>query len=151
MEPVSAVASIIAIIGFAGKALKTIGDLKELCHDYTQDATQDFLHDLEVTAGVLTDVQTLAEKAKRASSTLHIEYRAEALSIQVDDCARDLTDWLKIALRMKKVQANKMRDIKLQFFNRILAAMSKSSRASAGEKLRWHRENINTTLSLFAM
>ena len=152
MEPVSAVASVIAIICFAGKALTTISDLKEFCHHFSQDATQDFLHDLQVTANVLTDVQTLAEKTRQASSTLHIEYRAEALVIQVDDCARDLTDWLIIALRMKKVQVDRMGNyVKLQLFNRILAAISRSSRASARERLRWHRENINTTLALFGM
>ena len=151
MEPVSAVVSIVGIIGFARTALRAINDLREFCRDFSQDAVKDFLHDLEVTAKVLTDVQTLSEKAKRASPTLHIEYRAEALSIQVDDCARDLTNWLKIALRMKLVRSKVNLTLRLQFFNSVLAAISKSSRVSAGEKLRWHRENINTTLSLFGM
>ena len=151
MEPVSAVASIAGVISFAGMALKAINDLKDFCGEFSQDATRDFLHDLEVTANLLTDVRILSQKAKRASPTLHIEYRAEALNIQVDDCARDLTEWLGIALRMKKVRDKGSKHIKLQFFNRVLAAFSKSSRASAGEKLRWHQGNINTTLSLFGM
>lgn len=151
MEPVSAVASIVGIISFAGIALKAINDLKELCREFSQDATQDFLHDLEVTANVLTDVQTLSKKARRTSTSLHIEYRAEALNIQVDDCARDLTKWLEIALRMRKERGQRKQTMKLQFFNSILAAISKSSRASAGERLRRHQENINTTLSLFGM
>ena len=151
MEPVSAVASVVGIISFSGTALKAIHDLKELCGEFSQDSTRDFLYDLEITANVLNDVQTLSEKAKRASPTLHIEYRAEALNIQVDDCARDLTKWLKVALRMKKERAGEKQTMKLQFFNSVLTAISKSSRASAGEKLRWHQENINTTLSLFGM
>ena len=149
MDRVSAVASIVGIIGFAGTALKAISDLKNFCHEFSPDTTKDFLHDLEVMANLLTDVQALSEKAKRNSPTLHIDYRAEALSIQVDDCSRDLTKWLKIALRVKKERAGKKQNIKMQFSNSVLTAISKSSRASAREKLRWHQHNINTTLSLF--
>lgn len=149
MDPVSAAASIVGIISFTGTALKAISELKEFCHEFSQDATKDFLHDLEVTANVLTDVQVLSEKAKRASLALHIDYRAEALSIQVDDCSRDLKEWLRIALRVRRERAGKKQNIKMQFFNSVLTAISKWSRASAREKLRWHQENINTTLSLF--
>ena len=149
MDPVSAVASIVGIISFAGKALKAISGLKEFCHEFSQNATRDFLHDLEITAKVLTDVQTLSEEAKRASPTLHIDYRAEALSIQVDDCSRDLTEWLNIAFRIKKERAGKKKTILMQFFNSFLTAISKSSKVSSREKLRRHQENINTTLSIF--
>ena len=115
MDPVSTVASIVAIIGFAGTALKAISDLKDICHDFSPDATRDFLHDLEVTAQVLTDVQTLSEKVKRASPTLHIEYRAEALGIQVDDCSRDVTKWLEIGLRMKERRAGRGSPLRCSF------------------------------------
>ena len=147
MDPVSTIASIMAIISFAGTALKAISDFKDFCHEFSQDATRDFIHDLEVTAKVLTNVQTLSEEVKRASPTLHIEYCAEALGIQVDDCSRDLTKWLEIGLRMKEGRAGKRQSFKVQFSNSILTAISTSSRASAREKSRWHQENTNTTLS----
>ena len=115
MDPVSTVASIVAIIGFAGTALKAISDLKDFCHEFSPDATRDFLHDLEVTAKVLTDVQTLSEKVKRASPTLHIEYRAEALGIQVDDCSRDLTKWLEIGLRIRKGELGRSSPLRCSF------------------------------------
>ena len=151
MEPVSAVASIVGIISFAGIALKAINDLKDFCREFSVDATQEFLHDLQVTANVLTDVRRLSEKAERMGPMLHVKYRAEALNIQVDDCARDLTKWLEIALRIKKERVKGKQIMKLQFFNSVLTAISKSSRASASEKLRRHQENINTTLSLLGM
>ena len=149
MDPVSAAASIVGILGFAGTALNAIRNLKDFCHEFSQDATKDFLHDLEVTAKVLTDVQVLFERAKWANQTVHTEYRAEALSIQVDDCSRDLTKWLGIALRIKKERAGGKPSFKMQFFNSFLTALSKSSRTSARKRLHWHQENINTTLSLF--
>ena len=149
MDPVSAAASIVGILGFAGTALNAIRKLKDFCHEFSQDATKDFLHDLEVTAKVLTDVQMLFERAQWANQTAHTEYRAEALSIQVDDCSRDLTKWLGTALRIKKERGGRKQSIKMHFFNSFLTAISNSSRTSARNRLRWHQENINTTLSLF--
>lgn len=84
----------------------------------------------------------LSEEAERASPTLHIDYRAEALSIQVDDCSRDLTEWLNIAKGIKKERAGKKKTILMQFFNSFLTAISKSSKVSSREKLRRHQENI---------
>ncbi len=149
MDPLSAVASVVGIIGFVGQGIKVIGELKEFCAEFSVDATQDFLHDLEVTAVILTDARTLSEKAKSVGTALQIDYRADALNIQVDDCVRDLHVWMKIAKRLKKQRGGKKLSVKLQFFNSFLTAISKSSRASARDRLLWHQDNIKTTLAIF--
>ncbi|KAL8793872.1 MAG: hypothetical protein Q9195_003491 [Heterodermia aff. obscurata] len=148
MEPLSAVSSIVGILAFTGQALKAIDSFYEFCKGFSEEATRDFLHDLEITAGILNEVKFLCEKVKDADTTLSIDYRADALGIQVDDCSRDLHQWLRIAMQMKKERGGSLRRAKLHFFNSVLTAISKSARTSAREKLRWHQENIRTTLSL---
>ena len=149
MDPVSAVASVLGIIGFVGQGIKAIGQLKEFCTEFSVDATQDFLHDLEVTAMVLTDARTLSEKAKSVGTALQIDYRADALNIQIDDCVRELDVWMKIAKRLKKERSGRKQNVKLQFFNSFLTAISKSSRASARDRMLEHQGNIKTTLAIF--
>ena len=102
MDPGSAVASVVGIIGFVGQGIRAIGELEDFCAEFSVDATQDFLHDLEVTAVVLTDARTLSEKAKSVGTALQIDYRADALNIQIDDCVRELDVSMKIAKRLKK-------------------------------------------------
>ena len=149
MDPVSAVASVVGIIGFVGQGIRAIGELKDFCAEFSADATQDFLHDLEVTAVVLTDARTLSEKAKSVGTALQIDYRADALNIQIDDCVRELDVWMKIAKRLKKKRGGKKLNVKLQFFNSFLTAISKSSRASARDRMLEHQGNIKTTLAIF--
>ena len=152
MDPLSALASIIAIVGFASKGLEVIGNFKEFCGEFSADATKDFLHDIEVTVNILTDVKILSQKMETVAPTVRIDYRATALAIQVDDCVRDLECWLDIALNIKKERGSRTRGQKRQFFNSVLTAISKGGskgRASAKERLRGHQQNIKTTLSLF--
>ena len=149
MDAVSGVASIIAIIGFASKGLEAIDDLKGFCKEFSPDATKEFLHDLQTTGNVLLDVEILSQKAKDVGLTRKIDYRASSLSIQVEDCARDLETWLKTALRIRRERGGRKKNLVPQFFNSFLTAISKSSRLSAREKLRLHQENMKTTLSLF--
>lgn len=98
---------------------------------------------------VLTDARTLSEKAKRVATALQIDYRADALNIQIDDCVRELDVWMKIAKRLKKERGGKKLNVKLQFFNSFLTAISKSSRASARDRMLEHQGNIKTTLAMF--
>ena len=149
MDPVSAVGSVVGIIGFVGQGIKAIGELKKFCAEFSVDATLDFLHDLEVTVVVLTNARTLSEKAKSVGTALQIDYRADALNIQIDDCVRELDVWTKIAKRLKKERGGKKLNVKLQFFNSFLTAISKSSRASARERMLEHQNNIRTTLAIF--
>ena len=149
MDPLSAVASVVGILGFVGQGVKVIGELREFCAEFSVDATQDFLYDLEVTAVVLTDARTLSEKAKGVATALQIDYRADALKIQIDDCVRELDVWMKIAKRLKKERGGKKLNVKLQFFNSFLTAISKSSRASARDRMLEHQGNIKTTLAIF--
>ena len=123
--------------------------MKDFCSEFSEDVTLNFLHDLEVTAGVLTDARTLSEKAKSVSTALQIDYRADALNIQIDDCVRELDVWMKIAKRLKKERGGKKQNVKLQFFNSFLTAISKSSRVSARQRMLEHQGNIRTTLAIF--
>ncbi|MCJ1388782.1 hypothetical protein MMC18_001632 [Xylographa bjoerkii] len=149
MDPLSAVASIMGVIGFASLALTSLNSLVEFCKEFSDSTTTDFLHDLQVTADILTEIQVLCEKAKKLGPALQIDYRVGSLSIQVDDCARDLGGWLHTASRIKKERGQNKFGIKLKFFNSFLVAISKSTRTSTRERLRCHQENMKTALSVF--
>lgn len=144
MEVLGAVASIAGIVTFACKALSAIDHLKAFCAEFSDQAAKELLHDLEVTADVLLHAKALAEEA-RLHSQLKLRYRAGALNVLVDDCAQDLEEWLRIAARMRKVKPGHTQPV----FNRVVTAFSKSSRTKARDKLRWHREKIDTTLFIF--
>ena len=153
MEPVSAAASIVSIIAFSGQALKAIDSFKRFCKEFEHDAIQNFLRDLETAASLLNDTMILAKKSKEIAVDQHLDLRAQSLSIQVEDCAEDLEKWLKTAKRLKserkKGSSEKMDGSKLRFFNSILTALSKSSRDDTAQRLKWHQDNIRTSLEIF--
>lgn len=149
MEVLGATASIVGIITFACKALSAIDDIKAVCAEFSDKAAEQFLHDLEVTADVLVHAKALAEEAQLQGPQLKLKYRAGALNVQIDDCAQDLEEWLRIAVRMRTVKSGQKQAYTQTLFNRMVTAFSKSSRTKARDKLRWHRENIDTTLSIF--
>ena len=130
-------ASIVGIIRFTCKALKTIHNLEDFCKEFSEEATKTFLHQLQVTADLLTDTKVLSQKAKELGAVLRIDYRARSLNILVNDCAQDLETWFSIAKRIKHVRINnKKTNIKLSSFNSFLTAMSKHSKCSALDRLR---------------
>lgn len=97
--------SVIGIAGFAYQALKAIHGLREILENHVQDSKSDFLHDLDRSASILQDVKTLCEQVQRLNYCLEIDYRTASLSIQVEDCTRDLERWLKQAQPMYEVKS----------------------------------------------
>ncbi|KAI9717564.1 MAG: hypothetical protein M1812_004705 [Candelaria pacifica] len=145
MEALAVASGVVSIVAFACKALSAIDELKRVCEEFSQDGTGQLFHDLDVTTSILLHAKELAEQVRLQGTELNLEYRAGALEIQIDDCALDLEAWLQTARRLTRPihRAHK------RPFHRILTAFTKSSRVTALDKLRWHRENIDTTLSIF--
>ena len=115
MDPVSAVASVVGIIGFVGQGIKTIGELKKFCAEFSVDATQDFLCDLQVTAVVLMQCGTWAGTSAGDIRTLCFRQYRETL-----------TGWM-----MPLVKANEILLYRKQFKVRssMLSTSAKLSRA----------------------
>ncbi|KAL9131072.1 MAG: hypothetical protein Q9217_000895 [Psora testacea] len=120
--------------------------LKEVCEEFSEDGTRQLFHDLDVTTSILLHAKELAEQVQLQGTELNLEYRVGALRIQIDDCARDLEAWLLTARSLTRPIHRARKQLS---FHRIFTAFTKSSRVTALDKLRWHRENIDTTLSIF--
>jgi hypothetical protein len=142
--------SIIGIAGFAYQALKAIHGLREILENHAQDSKSGFLHDLDHSASILQDVKTLCEQVQKLDYSLETDFRTASLSIQVEDCTRDLERWLKQAQRMYEV---KSRTILLEKPQRawklFMNNASKGSRMAVREQLQWHMSNIKLSLSVF--
>ena len=150
MEAVAATSAVLQIIAFAGKGLSTIHDLQQTCFEFSPHGRKEFFHDLEVTVSILLQAKELAEHIQLEGISLGLDYRAQALRIQVDDCTQDVEDWLRTARGI--VRPEKKSSIivsKHLFFPRILSAFTRHTRITARSKLRDHVENISTTLSIF--
>lgn len=146
MEPLSATASIMAIIAFSGQGLKVIDLFKQFCNEFSRDTTQTFLRDLEAAACVLNDTMTLARKSEEVAKDLHLDFRAHSLAIQVEDCAHDLEAWLDSA---RLIKSRKKKSSAVSVYGKIQAALSKSSIDDKTQRLQWHLGSIQTSLNIF--
>ena len=145
MEVVGAVASITGIIGVTIQALSLIDHLKDFCSEFSDRNSQDFLHDLTVSASLITDVKLLCQKVGQQTLAPQADFRISALHIQVEDCTKDLEIWLNIGNQLNYRQKKKSILIS---FPKFLDAASKSSRTKVQDRLRRHQDNIKTTLSI---
>jgi hypothetical protein len=144
MEAVGAAASILGILGFTIQALKVISQLKEFCSEFSDDTTAEFLHNLEISAGTIMVVKVFCERLDESVISTEVEFRVVSLQIQIEDCARDLENWLDLGYNMKRERTRgRKRDGALRFFDSFVKVTSQSSRMKAHERFRWHKKNLD--------
>jgi len=145
MEVVGAAASIVSIIAFSAKATKF---LEEFLQGFSDQTAVDLLHDISMSAKILTDVKVLCEKISRTQSDPieKSDSRVASLLIQVKNCTQDLVEWYAVAKAMPK---NNGKLGPKRVLNQFLVAISKRSRLNVCEKFRMHQDNLKTALALF--
>lgn len=142
MEVLGVAASIVGIISFTVKGLAIINDLREFCKEFSEEATKDFLHDLDISARILVEIKVLCEKTDRLFPSRSSDFRIASLQVQVEDCTQDLHQLLVVAQQRRKFRK------KFRVFKDFLDLVSKSSRTKPSDRFRTHQENMKMALSM---
>jgi hypothetical protein len=100
MEAVAAASSIAGLVSLAGQALEGILKLRGFFKDCASASkTVDrFLRDLNSLIQTLEDVKSLVPRLEKvASSTFNNKTMITSLQIQLEDCSKDVYEWVRIA------------------------------------------------------
>jgi hypothetical protein len=153
-----AAVGVLGIVGFAMQALKAIQALQGFCAAY-KDARKDqddFLHDLQASADILTDVLELCKRVEKLDTVSPDDLRTASLSVQVEDCAKDLEEWRRLADSTSEKPKGRLLErsdgnpvIIRSIWARFMTAMNKQNRKTFRERLYWHQHHISTTLAIF--
>ena len=97
------------------------------------------------------EFENIKSKCVASSLALDTDLRANALSIQVEDCAQELQTWLSIARRLKNRKAGRGSKPVQRFIRfsgnlwvAFISSASRTSRISLYERLRWHSKTRMT-------
>lgn len=168
MEALAGAASIAGILSLAVQGIQAINTLHEYYQDCTDEAAQQFLHELSVSARIFQDVKELCDRLKGHVSASGSQIRLASLQVQVEDCTADLQVWLKTAkridLRGGLLQQHSARlqhlrpnstGSKRQFstlFNTVLRKKNliatKPARKAIQERFQTHQRNVQTALAI---
>lgn len=143
MEVVSAVASIVGIAGFTGQAingLQKLYNLFEDCRNASKTADR-FLRDVASLTEALKDVETFLAKAQSLSNALHKTDLA-SLTINVEDCSKNVVEWVKEA----EVMSSSLRGTNSRF-KKFVAAVKKQGVRDVFEQIGSHKSTIMLSLS----
>ncbi|KFY95329.1 hypothetical protein V500_02834 [Pseudogymnoascus sp. VKM F-4518 (FW-2643)] len=141
MEAAGAVASIVGIAGFAGQAIVGLGKLCDFfrdCRNVSKTANR-FFRDVTSLTEALKNVEAFLTKAQSLSNALHRTDLA-SLCINVEDCSKDVAEWVKKAEGM-------VSDATKSWFKKFVAAVEKQSVSDIFDQIGSHRSTIMLSLS----
>jgi hypothetical protein len=144
MEVVAAVSTVAGIASLVGQSLIGLSSLYNFfkdCRDASKTAEQ-FLQVLTSLEGTIKDVQTLLNSIKDISDT-STESNLALLAIHVEDCQKDIEEWLKEARSCHPGNGPGTKSV----FKKFLAAVEKQSIKDIFRKMTAHKESISLSLS----
>jgi hypothetical protein len=167
MEAVAAAASVAGILSLTVQGIQAIHTLRGFYNHCTDEAAKDFLHDLSVSARILTDVKYLCEKNKHTESHLGNDIRLATLQVQIEDCTADLQTWVLAATRIDQ-RTNRLNQNK--FFKMVnskdgtptrqlvtlinavyktsMMVVTKQIRYAVRERFQNHQKNVQIALTI---
>lgn len=147
MEAVAAASSIAGLVSLAGQALDGILKRRGFFKDcVSASKTVDrFLRDLNSLIQTLEDVKSIITRLKNATaSTFNNKAMISSLQIQLEDCSKDVHEWIWIA---SEQHAKFPKDNKA-IFKRFMVAVNKESYADIFKEIGNHRDALAPKLSL---
>lgn len=147
MEAVAAAATIAGLISLAGQALEGIVQLHGFFKDCASASkTIDrFLRDLNSLIQAIEDVKAIVARLENVSaSTFDNRTILSSLQIQLEDCSKDVYEWVRIAseLHVKFTTGGKA------VFRRFLVAVNKESITDIFREIGNHKDGLILKLSL---
>lgn len=147
MEAVAAASSIAGIVSLAGQALDGIIKLRGFFKDCASSSkTIDrFLRDLNSLIQTLEDVKSIiASLESVALKSFDCKSILSSLQIQLEDCSKDVYDWVRIASEQHPRLATGSKAT----FKKFLVAANKDSIEGIFKEIASHKENITLKLSI---
>ena len=167
MDAVAAAASIAGILSLTLQGIQAINTLRSFYNHCTDEAAQDFIHELGVSGRILTDVKHLCEKIKQTDGRFRNEIRLASLQVQIEDCTADLQLWLRTARKIDQ-RTNRLNENK--FFKKVestsifprrqivtlinavyktsMMVVTKQVRCAVQERFQQHQKNVQIALSM---
>ena len=145
MEAVAAVSSIAGIISLAGQALSGIVKLRGFFNEYASasKSIDRFLRNLNSLLQTLEDVKEIAVKLENVEG-FNAKSVLASLEIQLEDCARDVYDWVKVGSEHHPQSVKGSKAV----FKRFLVAANKDSLTDIFRDIACHKDNIILKLSV---
>jgi hypothetical protein len=148
MEVVAAVSGIAGIVSLAGQILGGIVTLQGIFDSFSQASRTitKFISALKSLVDCVQEVKDLVLKLERASTYI-AKSILSSLQIQLEDCSRDVCQWVKVASssRPKSGKAESSFDSILKKF---LIALKKDSFDGIFREIAGHKDNISIKLSV---
>ena len=150
MEAIAAASSIAGILGLAGQCVGGLEHLKELFENIASASktVQNFLRDINSLLRTLHDVEVMLNAFPKESSPNEADANVASLQIQLEDCRRDVSDWLKTARDLRSSPCG--RGAK-SWARKFWIAVNQQSVSGIRQEISSRRIEINTCLVLLSV
>lgn len=98
------------VVSLAVQGIRSIQLLQTAYWQCSEEAVQEFVHDLSRSSNLLQDVQSLCVKIQAREHRVG-SMRTATLRLQVEDCVKDLQQWSTIATRLDSISSRKPRPL----------------------------------------
>lgn len=142
MEAVAAAASVAGILTLVGQSISGLVELKRFYASLeTASRTVDkFIQDINSLLRSLHGIDEILAKCPRGTADVHIA----SLRVQVEECSKDVFDWLRTARDMRPATNEGSR----AWFKKFRFAASKGEVIDIELEISRHRHALNTSLAL---
>jgi len=143
MEALGAAASIAGVLSLAGQTVDGILKLQNFFKDVSSASRtiERFLHDISLLIKTIEDVRSLLSCASDALGT---DLKIVALEIQLQDCSKDVYEWLRLA---KDHHPGLSTGTKAGF-KKFWVAANKAGVSGLEQEIRRHRHSLVASLSV---
>ncbi|KAL9081157.1 MAG: hypothetical protein Q9157_000248 [Trypethelium eluteriae] len=148
MEAIAAVSSFAGIIGLAGQCVGGLETLKNLFESIAaaSKTVDGFLRDINGLLRTLHDVELLLDTISKKASADEADADVASLQIQLEDCSREISSWLKTARDLRPSPGRGTKSWARKFW----VAVNQESVRGIRQEISCRRTEINTSLLLLS-
>ncbi|KAL9092828.1 MAG: hypothetical protein Q9165_004246 [Trypethelium subeluteriae] len=148
MEAIAAVSSFAGIIGLAGQCVGGLETLKNLFESIAaaSKTVDGFLRDINGLLRTLHDLELLLNTISKKASADEADADVASLQIQLEDCSRDISSWLKTARDLRPSPGRGTKSWARKFW----VAVNQESVRGIRQEISCRRTEINTSLLLLS-
>ena len=142
MESLAVAASIAGILSLAGQSIEGVRKLKDFYSrlSFASRTVDRFLYDINTLLQTLESIERLLSKWPLEKEDVNIT----SLSIQVEECFKDITTWLETASRMRRGTDKGGK----AWFKRFWVAVNDSTVKDIISEITRHRLALNVSLAI---
>ena len=151
MEVIAAASTFAGILSLARQCVGGLEKLKSLFNNMSgaYRTVDNFLSDLNNLISTVRDVEVLLDTiaARSTGATAESNINVASLQISLEDCFRDISDWLKKAKSLRASPGQGTKSIARKF----LIAVNKDSVSTIRREINCRRNEINVNLFILSL